>query len=211
VKVLQIPKVRKPKQYGITLGPSGVGKWYGLGSILKEYHGVHSFVSGDWSRDNAADLARRGILVDDAVIVGAGKDSFESHGRPDRFQFDCPRSIEQVERLIEFYKSLGDFELVFWHVHAPREVCEARIIERAIRQGREDDADPVAIERRLKVYFKEAEGLRDNVVPYIADECDVHISVDATEDLETLVRPYVITQLAPLIYPAFESHKLAAA
>jgi adenylate kinase family enzyme len=205
VSVLRIPEERKKRSLSLFVGPSGVGKGYGLGDCLAEYHGLLIFVSGDWCRKHEKEHANKGIRVDNRRIVDAGIECFESRGRPDRFGFDCPRDVVQIQMLREYFdRAYGDYELLFWHMHAKKDICEQRIHDRAIRQGRLDDADPVAIARRVKTYFDAETGLCKTLVPYVADECDGHIDLDANGNLETEVRPRVITELAPMFYPPFE-------
>ncbi len=187
------------KIFGFTVGPSGIGKDYGLGRVLSEYWGVRTFVSGDWCRSHQAEHAAGGTLVNDELIVKAAIQDYQSNGSPDRFLFDCPRSIPQVQRLIRFFRDQGMNKLVTWNLTASRAVCEARIKERAERQCRLDDARADSIDKRLNTYFAAQSGILHTVVPYLADESDDFVSVDASSDLEK-VRVEVHSRYGPPIY-----------
>lgn len=186
------------RRIGYIVGPSGIGKGYGLGAVLVEYHEVSIFVTGDWCRDKANELASQGIMVDDALIVQAVKDDYNARGRPNHYLVDCPRSIAQVDMLNPFFSEFGDFDLVLWEMRAMRSTCEQRIIERACRQGRHDDANPEAIKRRLDTYYCEG-GIQETVVPYLTEMAQHHLIVEADPALET-IRDTVRSALAPMVY-----------
>lgn len=188
------------KTRGLIIGPSGVGKGYGLGSILTEYHGAPVFVSGDWCRQQHAAVAQKGVLVDDNGILRANEQHYNALGCPDRYFFDCPRSLDQAKQLLAWFGQIGTDQVVVFHMHAERHVCEQRIIDRATRQGRADDADLTVIQRRLSVYYSPG-GLLHTVVPFLKDSCNHFELIDANPDLEHVVRPLVINHHCRRVFP----------
>lgn len=188
------------KIFGFIIGPSGIGKDYGLGRVLREYWGVRTFVTGDWCRKYATNLAANGILVNDQSLVLAGIEDYWSADSPDYFLFDCPRTVEQVTSMINFFRDQKMTQLVTWSLVAQRSICEDRIRERAMRQGRADDAEPEVIARRLDTYFGVPHGIQCTVLPYLAEESRL-IHVDASVDLED-VRTQVYKVHAPSVYGA---------
>jgi adenylate kinase family enzyme len=180
---------------GLILGASGVGKGYGLGQPLQEYCGGEFFVSGDWCRTHQAEQAASGVLVTDESILTACQEHFEKIGCPDLFFFDCPRTVLQVKSLLGWFQSIGTDEVVAFHMRADWSVCEERIRDRAKRQGRLDDASSDAIKRRLNTYFGKG-GILDTVIPFVTDNCNEIIEIDANPDLE-VVRSHVIEEHCP--------------
>lgn len=189
---------------GVIIGPGGVGKGYGLGDILTEYFGVKIFISGDWCRQNAAENADRGIRVDDTIILGAASQHLHHHNC-DRWHFDCPRSVHQAKAVLQMFHTANFDEVVVWHVYADESLCRQRIIDRAERQGRADDLDPVVIDRRMKTYYDPIVGIRATVVPFFADNCNRIINLDASGDLE-LLRDHVRERYAPSVFQPYDQH-----
>lgn len=182
----------------INFGPSGVGKDYCVNSQMIEYLGAAGFVSGDWCRDNAPSFADKGALVKDNLILEAAEARFhEVKMKHAYFFFDCPRSGEQVRKLCKFYKSVGVKHILALHMTAPREICRARIVYRAINQQRTDDQHPDSVEKRLVTYFNPG-GTRDTVWPLLIESVDDNRVIDASADLES-VRKYVRTVVIPWI------------
>ena len=190
------------RRFGFIVGPSGVGKGYGVGSVLGEHHGTKVFVTGDWCRLHAQELSDRGVNVSDDIIHGACIDSFERWGGELDFFLDAPRSVVQVEGFIQMYKKKNpDAEIHTIHIEASKENCEARLKDRAVRQRRKDDAKKSVILRRLDGYFKEG-GIRDTVVPLLRKRTHYHF-VDGNLDLESIRRD-VLNQICPKIFPKTE-------
>jgi adenylate kinase family enzyme len=140
---------------GVVCGGAGVGKGYAFGNVLTEYFGVTIFCTGDWCRTNSAALADAGTLVADELIVAAIKLHYIKLGRPQNYIVDCPRSVKQLEDLSEFFLNEGirPDNLVAFEMRATRKTCYKNIVDRATRQGRNDDCKPEAVNRRLDAYF----------------------------------------------------------
>lgn len=209
------------KLFGFIVGPSGVGKGYGVFSILEEYFNSEAFVSGDWCRNHKKELSTAGDLVADDLIVAAGVEHYQAkkdeHGS-NLFHFflDAPRSLEQAKTFCELYLKWGAStyaDIVTLHIHAKPKTCHDRIQERAKRQGREDDAKEDVVRKRLSIYFgNEVEvvsenlvfskkgGVLNEVVPWLKKHTSYHhIDGDVSlEDIRNEVRLCLIPQLQEL-------------
>lgn len=183
--------------YGFIAGPSGVGKDYGVGRVLSEYYGVHTFITGDWCREHEAELANDGHLAADEVIQRAVFADFSKH-KDWHYLIDAPRSTSQVCVFLEmFHRANAQAEIHTFHLDGLWESCEARLVDRATRQNRLDDAKPEVIERRLGNYFKEG-GIRDTVIPLLK-KMTVYHHIDGNTDLEQ-VRKEVRTCLGSEVF-----------
>lgn len=187
------------RRFFFLIGPSGIGKDYGVGSILAEYHGVTRFVTGDWCRENAQKFSDNGHLAPDDIIFDAVKSDFESQDAHD-YLIDAPRSVGQVDRFMRMYSECDPDAAVYTiHIDGDRSVCEGRLSERAIRQGRLDDAKPEVIEARLDNWYR-VDGIRDNVVPYVQERTK-YIRINGNFNME-LIRAHVINEVCPRIFSA---------
>lgn len=192
------PHGKPARRRGLIIGPSGVGKNYGLGQPLKEYWGAELFVSGDWCREHQAQIAASGALVTDEKILAACQEHYEHVSRPDLFFFDCPRTVHQVKSLLGWFQAIGTDEVIVFHMHAEWSECENRIRDRAIRQNRHDDACPDAIKRRLTTYFGK-NGILETVIPFVTDNCNAIVQIDANPDLEIVRREVIETHCPGLL------------
>ncbi len=185
---------------GFIFGASGVGKGFACGNVLSEYHGVQVFVSGDWCRDHRPKLANGGYIVQDQDILNAARHHLITHASR-RWHFDCPRSVGQAEKVLLMFEELGCEEVVTWHLDADESVCRQRIYDRAERQGRLDDLDLVAVDKRMKFYYAPKIGLQDQLIPFLRNHTRL-IRVNANLDLENM-RDEVRYELA---YQVFGAH-----
>lgn len=189
--------MKSKKKFGFIAGPSGIGKDYGVGRVLKEYYGVKVFVTGDWCRDNAAELANNGILAPDDIIHRAVLADFVQH-QDWHYLVDAPRSIEQVNNFIRMFQDVdANAEIHCFHICGTRKSCEDRLVHRAIQQNRLDDALPEVIERRLSTYFKKG-GIRDGVIPHLKEKTHYH-HIDGNIDLE-VVRQMIRVKYGPEVF-----------
>jgi len=153
--------------FGVIVGPSGIGKRYGVGQILIEYFGAHVFVTGDWCREHQKEFTLAGTLAPDDRIVQATEEDYIKQGSPRRFLVDCPRNLAQAESFIRMFRRWDpEAQLVTYHISAKRSVCEESIRHRALLHRRLDDARPDVIDNRLAFYFG-PEGIRETVVPHL--------------------------------------------
>lgn len=208
--------------YGLIIGPSGVGKGYGVSGVLKEHAPVETFVTGDFCRDQAVKQASSGILVNDDVIQKAAIAAYAEHLRSAKhnagfcFLIDAPRTIEQAQFFYEWFIESGakPDSIITLHIDAQPDVCRQRIIDRATRQGRADDKNPSVIRRRLGVYFGQetpdstdesynyvgSGGVRHTIAPWLEANTRYH-KIDGNLPLED-IRDSVRLCVLPSIFSA---------
>ena len=155
----------------VMLGPPGAGKGTQAGRVVDRFGGVH-IATGDILRSNAergTELGRtasqymdRGDLVPDEVMIDMVLDRMGEGDCADGFVLDgFPRTVPQAEALERRLEELGcplDAAVSF-------EIDEAelrdRLAGRAEEQDRAEDEDEGAIRRRLELFDRETEPLRD--------------------------------------------------
>lgn len=166
---------------GFIVGASGAGKGFCVGDVLKEFHGVHTFVTGDWCRAFCKEKANVGVLVSDDLINEAVRSHFAKHS-DHYYLVDAPRSRDQVYYLMQMYRQrFPGCKLVTFHVVTTYEQSARLIRHRAIRQRRFDDAESEAIMNRLSAYFGDG-GIFDTVVPILQEQTEYHQVVHAGFD-----------------------------
>jgi adenylate kinase family enzyme len=185
------------KKFGFIAGPSGIGKGYGVGRVIKGTHDVKIFVTGDWCRENAEKHANDGILVNDDLIFDAIVEDFNNSDDTHYF-IDAPRTAVQADKFISmFLEKNPDAEIHTIHIHGDKKTCEDRLKDRASREGRNDDAESHVIEKRLGNYYKEG-GIHDTVIPVLKERTIYH-PINGDLDLE-IVRAHVGQEIAPKIF-----------
>jgi len=188
----------KRRKFVLIIGPSGIGKGYGVGSVLIEYFGLVVFVSGDWCRAYCKAHADTGALADDDLIIDAITEAFESEGKPMCFAVDAPRSLAQAQKLIALFKKWdADCEIHTIHITALKKIAVERLVHRAGIHGREDDKKKKVISVRLKHYYGR-NGIRTVVAPFLKRSTTYH-PVDGSLDLE-IIREFVRFKTGPAIF-----------
>jgi len=186
-KIKQGEKLNKKKTcttdtpiLALTVGPSGSGKGFCVGDIFAEFHGVHTFVTGEWCRLNAEGFSSRGELAPDDIINNAVETHFLTHS--DCFyNIDAPRTVKQAIFLIRMYRNKHpDCRIVTFHIDATHDQSFALISHRAKRQRRQDDTLSEAVEKRLKTYFKQG-GILETLIPFLEKESDDFVSIQHKE------------------------------
>lgn len=155
----------------LVFGPNGIGK----GTNAKAagcLPGYLHFSTGDMFRalvgrvkdGTASELElgidrtmKSGALVDDQTTVRLAQENLEKLVADGKFnpQTDyllldgLPRNVEQAGMIAPFIDLQGVL-----HITAAREVAVARITGRALKEGRKDDQDPVAVGKRLDIFFQ---------------------------------------------------------
>ena len=155
----------------LVFGPNGIGK----GTNAKAagcLPGYLHFSTGDMFRalvgrvkdGTASELElgidrtmKAGALVDDQTTVRLAQENLEKLAADGKFnpQTDyllldgLPRNVEQAGMIAPFIDLQGVL-----HITAAREVAVARITGRAMKEGRKDDQDPVAVGKRLDIFFQ---------------------------------------------------------
>lgn len=159
--------VPKPYVVAMLFGPPGAGKGT-QGRILGCVPGMHHLATGDMFRglDPTSSLGKRvaaysskGELVPDDLTVELWADHLRQQIADGWFRPDAdllvldgiPRSVCQAKAL----SSYVDVVAVI-HLHPPDiEDMVGRMMRRAEREGRDDDADEAVIRRRFEVYDRE--------------------------------------------------------
>jgi adenylate kinase len=155
----------------LVFGPNGIGK----GTNAKAagcLPGYLHFSTGDMFRalvgrvkdGTASELElgidrtmKAGALVDDQTTVRLAQENLEKLVADGKFnpQTDyllldgLPRNVEQAGMIAPFIELQGVL-----HITAAREVAVARITGRALKEGRKDDQDAVAVGKRLDIFFQ---------------------------------------------------------
>lgn len=155
----------------LIFGPNGIGKGTNakaVGTLPGYYH----FSTGDMFRalvtrvqdGTATELEREidkimksGGLVDDETTIRLTRQHLDTevtggsiNPKTDYLLLDgVPRNLEQAKMLDSFIEVCGVL-----HVTADREVAVERITNRARLEGRKDDQDPVAVGKRLDIFFE---------------------------------------------------------
>jgi adenylate kinase len=155
----------------LLFGAPGVGKGT-QGKLLGQIPGFVHMASGDMFRslDKSSDLARKcreyssqGLLVPDDVTIDVWEDHVRRQVEQGGYRPDVellvldgiPRNVDQCKALD---KHIDVLQVV--HLAAPSvdEMVE-RLKGRALKEGRQDDADESVIRRRFEVYVEETEPL----------------------------------------------------
>jgi adenylate kinase family enzyme len=163
----------------VLVGPPGSGKGT-QGPVIAERLGVPYVSTGDVLRAQVAagsalghrvsDLLDEGELVPDDLMlevladaVGAGDMApLRGDDAATGYVLDgFPRTLPQAEMLESPASPLPAPDCVV-HIDIPDRVVEARLAERAVEEGRTDDADPDVVDNRLRVYVEETEPLLDH-------------------------------------------------
>ncbi len=173
----------------ILLSPPGAGKGTHA-SLLSAETGVRHVSSGDVLRaevSRGTPLGRRleqytsrGDLVPDELIfeilLPVVVEAARSTGG---FLLDgFPRTVPQAKRAAQLGVELELVADAAVHLHAPRDVLVARLLERAEREGRVDDTTEV-IEHRLSVF----DALTHPLVEYYRDR-GILVEVDADRPVD---------------------------
>ncbi|MCB0010588.1 MAG: adenylate kinase [Anaerolineales bacterium] len=147
--------------YVILVGPPGAGKGT-QAKRLEQDMGIPQVSTGDLFRYNlknqtelgklAQTYMNKGELVPDEVTVAMVKDRL---ARPDcakgALLDGFPRTIAQAEALDELLEAMGAAITVVPHIHVSQDVLVARLLKRAVLEGRADDTEE-AIRTRMEVY-----------------------------------------------------------
>jgi adenylate kinase len=151
------------------VAPPGAGKGT-QAAKLADHYGIAHLSSGELLRQEmaadteigrkAADYVRRGDLVpDDLVFEMLALPIIEASRRGGYVLDGFPRNLRQAEAAYQTAKEIEGIELqAVVHLDVDRDELKRRLLARAERAGRSDDAEEV-IEHRLEVYVLETEPL----------------------------------------------------
>jgi adenylate kinase len=143
------------------LGPQGSGKGT-QAKILAEKLGFLSWDTGAILRKNAdkitssgelaGDILKSGRLFTDEELMSVVKEELESLPQDQGIVFDSfPRRVGQEKVVLDFLAKRGKNSFATVLLQLPKEECLNRLMLRAEKEGRADDAR-AAIEKRLQEY-----------------------------------------------------------
>lgn len=164
----------------LLLGPQGSGKGTQAARIADEY-GLGHVASGDLFRNAIAARTPLGLqvepiyvaggLVPDEITVALIRARLDEEDAREGFILDgFPRNLAQARALDEMLAEIGRDLTAVFALNVSDEVSRARMLGRAVEEGRVDDT-PEAIDRRLAIYHEQTEPLieyyraQDRLVP----------------------------------------------
>jgi adenylate kinase len=153
----------------LLVAPPGAGKGT-QAAKLAEHYGIAHLSSGELLRQEiaadteigskAADYVRRGDLVPDELIFQILAAPIIEASRTGGYVLDgFPRNLRQAEAAYQTAREIVGIELqAVIHLDVSRGELTCRLLARAQREGRTDDAEEI-ITHRLEVYAVETEPL----------------------------------------------------
>jgi adenylate kinase len=153
----------------LLVAPPGAGKGT-QAAKLAEHYGIAHLSSGELLRQEiaadteigskAADYVRRGDLVPDELIFQILAAPIIEASRTGGYVLDgFPRNLRQAEAAYQTAREIVGIELqAVIHLDVSRGELTRRLLARAQREGRTDDAEEI-ITHRLEVYAVETEPL----------------------------------------------------
>ena len=151
----------------LLLGPQGSGK--GTQAVqIAAAHGVPHIATGDMFRAAIAansELGREvqpilaaGRLVPDEITIALIRERLAQPDAADGFILDgFPRNIAQADALDAMLAEIERPLSIVLLLELDDAVCRERMRKRAELEGRDDDARPEVIERRLEIYHRDTE------------------------------------------------------
>lgn len=150
------------------MGPPGAGKGTQAGSIA-EHFGIPAISTGDIFRQNVADGTELGVeaqkymhageYVPDEITNEMVRNRLAEDDAESGFLLDgYPRTLAQVEELDGMIGASGHRLDAVVVLTADQEELVARLLQRAVDQGRKDDTEEV-IRRRQELYVEQTEPL----------------------------------------------------
>jgi len=155
----------------VLFGPPGAGKGTQSERLIEKYNLVH-LSTGDIFRANikgetelgklAKSFMDQGKLVPDSVTIDMLRSEVLNQSTPNGFIFDgFPRTNAQAAALDEFLLTIDSSILLMLALEVEENELKTRLLKRAGVSGRADDADPVIIENRIRVYNNETAPVKD--------------------------------------------------
>lgn len=149
----------------VLFGPPGAGKGTQSEFIVKKYNLIH-LSTGDIFRRNikestelgmlAQSFMKEGRLVPDEVTIKMLEAELDKLNSSQGFIFDgFPRTEAQAIALDKLLKKRNFDITAMIALEVPEEELKKRLAERAKTSGRQDDADPDVIQKRIDVYYAE--------------------------------------------------------
>lgn len=154
----------------VFMGPPGAGKGTQAG-ILCDSLSIPQISTGDILRkamkngtpmgQKAKEYVESGKLVPDEVVIGIVKDRIADDDCKNGFLLDgFPRTTEQADALEALLKENGTALDAAVNLDVPEAELVKRLLDRAQKEGRSDDTEPV-IKQRLQTYAEKTQPLID--------------------------------------------------
>lgn len=150
----------------IFLGPNGAGKGT-QAAILAKYLDIPHISTGELLRKakkektplglKAQEYMDKGELVPDALVLGMVRERLSQPDAQLGWILDgFPRNLYQVGALDGLLVGMAQpvYDRVI-SLEVPDDVVFPRMVERAKKESRKDDADPEVIRKRLQIYHEE--------------------------------------------------------
>lgn len=155
----------------VLFGPPGAGKGTQSERLIEKYNLVH-LSTGDIFRANikgetelgklAKSFMDQGKLVPDSVTIDLLRSEVLKQSAPNGFIFDgFPRTNAQAAALDEFLLTIDSSILLMLALEVEENELKTRLLKRGGLSGRADDADPLIIENRIRVYNNETAPVKD--------------------------------------------------
>lgn len=152
------------------MGPPGAGKGT-QAKILIERFGISQISTGDILRaaikagtrlgEEAKKYMDAGELVPDSVVIGIVEERIKEPDCAKGFLLDgFPRTVLQAEALESMLAKMGRKIDHAVNLSVPDEEVIQRLLDRAVKEGRSDDTEPV-IRNRIKTYNDQTRPLID--------------------------------------------------
>ena len=150
----------------VVLGPPGAGKGT-QAKLIETDRGIPQIATGDMLRAAIAvgselglrvkAIVDRGDLVPDELMIDLIREELSADVAADGFVLDgFPRTVAQAEALDAMLAELGRRLALALEFQVPEEVAVERLVGRARKEGRTDDA-PEVIRHRLEVFRRQTE------------------------------------------------------
>jgi adenylate kinase len=168
----------------VFMGPPGAGKGT-QAKIICERYGIPQISTGEILRaavkngtemgKKAAEFMNAGGLVPDSVVIGIVKDRIkEPDAKPGYVLDGFPRTIEQADALKAMLAEVGTPLQCALDLEVRDQVLIDRLLDRARKEGRPDDTEPV-IKSRLATYHAQTKPLieyyrKENILSEVAGE-----------------------------------------
>ena len=156
-------------KYYIMFGPPGSGKGTHSVPMVRDYNLRH-LSTGELLRAEIArgsELGRRaealisqGNLVPDSIVEGMIENCFDTEKGVEGFLLDgFPRTISQAEDLDAMLSRRGEKVDAVISLTISEDMIRTRLKNRAVIEGRADDASDEIVTNRLKTYHEKTEPL----------------------------------------------------
>lgn len=168
----------------VFMGPPGAGKGT-QAKIICDRYGIPQISTGEILRaavkngtemgKKASEFMNAGKLVPDSVVIGIVKDRIkEPDAKPGYVLDGFPRTIEQADALKAMLAGVGTPLQCALDLEVRDQVLIDRLLDRARKEGRADDTEPV-IKSRLATYHAQTKPLieyyrKENILSEVAGE-----------------------------------------